>query len=374
VALELSVDPLVLGKIDSTTQAQSSHAMKNRRLAVIGILLLLGMIFWVDRARRSPSNRPPGGMPAASSNGGADPSPAPSHASIKSGNPVLNFIAAYQTPIEFYGKVVDQHGTPVAGASVKILPFDNAFGNSDTQMLLESDSGGLFSVKGLKGLAMGVQVKKNGYMTLPDLGFKRPASAHRIEYGLDGTRGARFKDPNNPTLFTLHRIGPLEPMVYVAEKQWRLPDDGSPRRIALDSKNGTGSHPIEFRFSSDWGSLPNENASNSKLFNWKLDARIPGGGFCVNPSEYAFEAPESGYQETISIEYSASLPREKWKTMGFGRYFVKFADGTYARIRFSVMGASCADDNPLLMTSWMNLKPGSRNLSSDKWDPTIVSH
>ena len=344
--------------------------MKKNKTAWI-LLFLLGLLgLTVYLAQRGPGGFSfrPGGAVHGNAYGGLAPGPAPSHAALKSGNPVRAFIAAYQTPIEFYGKVVNQHGEAVAGASVKILPFDNAFGNSDTQMLLTSDAGGLFSVKGLKGLAIGVMVEKNGYLTWPDLGLEKPASAHRIEYGLDDTRGARFKDPNKPTLFTLHDPGPLEPLVYVKEKRWSLPVDGFPRNIALDAEDGLGTHLIEFRFTSDWSKLPNENASNYKHFDWKLEVSIPGGGFCKYVGDYAFDAPETGYQEKITINYPADMTDRQWKRMAFRRCFVKFADGTCARIRFGIDGGTAADYGPLSMTSWMNRKPGSRNLASDQKD------
>ena len=290
------------------------------------------------------------------------PDPKQSHTLVKPSNPVAAFINAYKTPIEFYGKVVDQHGEPVAGAAIKILPFDNAYGDSDTSLDLTSDASGRFSVKGLKGLAMGVQATKAGHLTFSDLGYGKPTSSRRIEYGLDGTQGARFKDPNKPTLFTLHKIGLVEPMVYVEEKRWHLEVDGTPRKIALDSKDGTGPHQIDFRLRSDWSHLPMDNEINSKRFDWSLEARIPGGGFLKNASDYNFEAPETGYLESIRFGYLANLPQEQWKRLRHGRYFVKFADGTFGRIRFSIDAAS--DRRPLSLTSWMNLKPGSRNLAS----------
>ena len=294
------------------------------------------------------------------------------YARMTPSNPVAAFINAYKTPIEFYGKVVDQHGEAVAGADIQILPFDNAFGDSDTSLDLTSDAGGRFSVKGLKGLAMGVQATKAGYLTFSDLGFEKPTSSRRIEYGLDGTQGACFKDPSQPTLFTLHKIGPVEPMVYVDEKRWRLPVDGTLHRIALDSQDGAGPHQIEYRFRSAWNQLPQVGSSNYKRFDWSLEARIPGGGFLKNDSDYNFEAPETGYMESIRFSYFATMPQEQWKRLRLGRHFVKFADGTFARIRFQIDGASDASDGALLMTSWMNLKPGSRNLASADKDNIIM--
>ena len=189
-----------------------------------------------------------------------------------------------------------------------------------------------------------------------------------IYYGLSDDKGKRYKDPGKPIVFTLHKLGPLEPMVYVDDQRWRLPVDGTVKNIALDSAKGVGPHQIEFRFTTEWGTLPKDNKINFKRFDWKLEVRIPGGGFVRNRSDYAFEAPESGYEETIIIDYPKDAP--KWEKVVNRRYFVKFPDGTHGRIRFGIHGNSATA--PLLMTSWMNLKPGSRNLASEKKDGTGI--
>lgn len=71
------------------------------------------------------------------------------------------------------------------------------------------------------------------------------------------------------------------------------------------------------------------------------------------------------------MDYFATMPQDQWENYVSRRYFVKFSDGSYGRIRFSIDAST--DRAPLAMTSWLNLKPGSRNLSSNDWDPTRVS-
>lgn len=280
-----------------------------------------------------------------------------------------DLIELYQTPIELYGKVVDQNGDPVPDANVSLIPFDNPEGEaSRTKVTIASGPNGEFSIKGLKGSGIGVSVTKTGHLTFPASEEGRPASTKVLEYGLLEDKGSRFKDPTKPTVFTLYKLGPMEPLVYFDDQRWRLQVDGTPRFVSLDTKNGTGPHQIEFRFTSNWNQLPNENASNFKRFDWKLEARIPNGGFVSNKSDYTFDAPESGYNETIVIDYPKD--HTKWEKTVNRRYFVKFADGTYGRIRFSIDGDS--DRSPLLLTSWMNLKPGSRNLASEKKDGTGI--
>jgi len=192
----------------------------NKYRIVLIVILIVAAVFTVRfcvSVRQSDFKR----MNGNNSKGGNSPNTDPSHKVVISDNPVARLIAAYKTPIEFYGKVVDQHGAPVVGAAVMLLPFDNMGESSRTKMMLRSDEQGGFSIKGLTGLAMGVQVTKDGYMTLPDLGLEKRASSRRIEYGLDGTGGKRFKNPSKPTLFTLIKIGPLEPMAYTGSGRIR---------------------------------------------------------------------------------------------------------------------------------------------------------
>lgn len=336
---------------------------------MIGIFLIVGIAVYLGMSRSSkPQTK------ESSDNAGDEPirdlASSRKRTTPGIGDPVKDFINAYKTSIEFYGKVIDQHGAAVSGASIKILPVNNAFGTSDSSSDFEivSDANGLFSVTNMKALSIGIVVTKEGYLTLGDRGLGQPASSRSIDFGLSDTKGKQFKDPNKPTLFTLHKIGPVEPLVYVDDQLWNLPVDGTPRKIALDSEKGIGSHQIEFRFLSDWNQLPKNNEMYGKRYNWSLVAHIPGGGFIKNGSDYNSEAPEDGYVETIKFEYATSMPQEQWKRSRSERYFVRFADGTHGRIRFSIDGSS--DMSPLLMTSWMNLKPGSRNLASSIKDAT----
>ena len=278
------------------------------------------------------------------------------------------WIAAYQKPIEFYGKVVDQHGDAVSGASVTISPFNNSDDESKSRLDLTSDTDGRFHVVGIKGAKTAVWVRKTGYLTRTDLTPSKPTSTRLVESALDDPNGERLKDPGKPVLFTLHKLGPMEPLVYVKKHRCRLPVDGTPKHIALDSEKGQGPHRIEFKFTTEWAKFPKDSDALFGMFDWKLEMRIPGGGFAKSKSDYLFEAPAEGYEESIRIDQPKSSPN--WAKMCGGRYFVKFADGTYGRIRFTIEGYS--DTSPLMMTSWLNPQPGSLNLTSDKMDGSLM--
>jgi hypothetical protein len=291
---------------------------------------------------------------------GARPPRPPSHAEVEA-RLMDAVLAVYSNPISLYGKVVDQYGDPVPGATIDLYPLTSHFKEDAAKdIVLTSDAEGEFSITGLKGFSMGVSVSKPGYLRYPPT--SGIASEVTLGYSGDGG-GNRHAEPSNPLIMELHKIGATEPLVRVARQRWKLPLDGTPRIIALDSKDGTGTHQIEFRFKSDTHSRREPGRSVYSSFDWSFEFSIPGGGLVWDASDAIFEAPETGYTEKVLYSYSATLPREEWKRVRYGRYFVRFPDGTHGRIQFDIDGGS--DTRPLYMESWLNPKPGSRNLATE---------
>ena len=266
-------------------------------------------------------------------------------------------------PVALYGKVVDQFGDPVAGATVEIslYPVDISNGTGPDGGL-RTDDEGRFSISGLTGSSISATAMKDGYLRVPPLS-SFSSGANLYYSGGDGS-GDRHADPTNPVVLRLLKVVQPEPMIHVGKKRWKLPLDGTPRRIALDSEEGTGVHQIEFRFSSNWNKLPMDNEINSKRFDWSFELRVPGGGFAWDESDVKFEAPEAGYKEVVRYEHLATDPEGEWLRFQDGRYFVRFPNDTYGRIQFSIDGGS--DRMPLYMESWLNLNPGSRNLATER--------
>jgi hypothetical protein len=72
----------------------------------------------------------------------------------------------WETPITFYGKVVDEKGTPIPQATVRFSITDTSrSGGSDYYR--KSDAQGLFSLKGVRGYSVDVGVRKEGYYSGP---------------------------------------------------------------------------------------------------------------------------------------------------------------------------------------------------------------
>ena len=287
------------------------------------------------------------------------------HATAGKDIPGSEFLELFKTPIVLFGRVEDQHGKPVPGATVEMYPVDSPIGTaSASAVVMTSDTEGNFSVKDLKGASMGVSVSKNGYVYISPLGG--PASQATVCYADGSKDGKRYSNPKTPLVLRLQNPGPMESLVYVQQKRWKISLDGTPCLIALDSEDGKGSHQIEFRLWSNTLDRDKPGANVYDAFDWTFEARIPGGGFLWNDSDLNFQAPEAGYKEMIRYHLPKTLPRDKWKGFRNGRYFVRFPDGTHARISFDIDAGS--DRRPLYMKSWFNPKSGSRNLATDETD------
>jgi len=100
-------------------------------------------------------------------------------------------------PIEFYGKVVDENGLPVQGATVEfscvVYPEDEFRTNTLT------GANGMFALNNVTGAVMFVHANKDGYEEM------KGTNQNRFEYySIPGFEGFR-SDPYNPVVFHLQK-------------------------------------------------------------------------------------------------------------------------------------------------------------------------
>lgn len=279
------------------------------------------------------------------------------------GNSKSDFLDIFHTSMTLYGRVEDQDGKPIPNASVNLYPLDHPdYRKTSGKITIVSDEDGKFFVTGLKGASLGVSVFKEGYIHLSPL--SHPSSSYTVGYARGSESGRRYSNPKTPLIMRLQNPGRMEPLIYVW-KRWKLPIDGTPLKIALDSEEGKGQHQIEFKLWSRMADTRKPGAHVSDPFDWTFEAKIPGGGFlwCDN-QDLAPVAPESGYKESIRYHLPNSLPREQWRRFRQARYFVRFPDNTYGQIDIDI--DALMDNSPLYLRSWFNPKSGSRNLASLK--------
>lgn len=206
----------------------------------------------------------------------------------------------WKTAIEFYGKVLDQDGNPVAGATADIVWTDMSPDGS-SHMAVTSDGTGLFSVTGISGKHLTVRVTKDGYL--------RETSKGRSAFEFVGFWEPTYyeSDRNNPVIFYLRKKG--EPAPLVSSEGKFVLTFGTPSPIPMPPSTGTPS-PIKITvFESD-----------AKTRKWQAHISVDDGGIVPALEEFPFEAPQEGYQSSLDLNQGSPHP-PGWQDLHEGGWF-----------------------------------------------------
>jgi hypothetical protein len=256
----------------------------------------------------------------------------------------------FLTPITFYGKVVDEKGTPIEGADVRLHPADDMNGGSKDYERF-TDESGLFSITGVHGLGISVDITKKGYYPLPQ-------SSGTFGYVKEAGGSPPYPHSNNPAIFILRKMGKTEPLI-VQKFHVIVAKDGTPLQLDLktgkDFKITNGDIQIEA-----WTDDAPKDGSVSNQFNWRANISVPGGGIISRSGEFDFEAPTDGYQSEDVLNMPIS--EKPWRGQISRDYFLKLTSGTYARVSISFFMGGYQFINA---TSYLNPIPGHRNLEFD---------
>jgi hypothetical protein len=270
--------------------------------------------------------------------------------SMAATNPVgAQAIALWQSPIDFYGKVKDENSNIVVGAKVNFSWVEVPAEEGNRATNTESDLDGLFSLNGAHGPTLIVSVSKEGYYaTQPFYSFS---------FGL---LGQFSPDSLNPVIFYLRKKGKGESLITTDYPSFahiaQLHHDGTP--LELDLLNGVqtlaGSGQLKLEF---WREIANAN-----IYDWKCQLTVSGGGLVETPEEFAFAAPDIGYQPSIMIDMPTT--NQNWKEEIRSKYYMQLPDGKYGRIDFYFTSYNG------VFTVHSTINPsGSRNLEPEEVQP-----
>lgn len=267
---------------------------------------------------------------------------------LETNNISPQLLASWQGPIEFYGIVIDENSNPVATASIHFQwserPAANGMRTSDAQ----SDAQGSFSLQGARGLVLTVTVSKVGY-------YSSHKDNDSYTYGSLG--GTKFSpDAQNPVVFHLRKksegVSLIQTKFPPGMQIVQLHHDGTP--VFLDLLNGSqvaaGGGQLELQF------LRDLSENTAKPFDWKLQLSAPtGGGLIPTDEEFAFQAPQNGYQPSIVIYMPAT--NQDWSDNFSVRYYIQLPNGDYGRFDLNLL----AHNGAFTVTSAIN-PTGSPNL------------
>lgn len=262
------------------------------------------------------------------------------------------------TPIDFFGKVIDEEGNPVEGASTFYIVGTFSFEGSPTLEGPKTDGSGLFSITGKRGPTFSVWVEHDGY-------YNTDTAKQRFEYARKNYTPGKEpplppRNSNDPTVFVLKKKGVAEPLVHHQRIKTKLPMNATPVTINARSgqAGGGGNEVISIAMKSDGDKLP---LNTFHPFDWSVTIEAPGGGIVERSDALDFEAPADGYVPQQSINMPAFLPKDAWKSDIQRDYFVKFGSGNYGRVRLNISG----DKGRSIAEVFLNPKPGDRNLEFD---------
>lgn len=228
----------------------------------------------------------------------------------------------WKMPIRFYGKVIDENGHPVAGATASFIWTDMSLKGSSTAELV-SDGLGLFSLESVRGKRLQVRVSKEGYYT-------NPKNAFSFEYAAFFETNYHEPDREDPVVFRLRKVGEVPKDLLVRESLIGLMSNGTAQPIDLRraSKGSSGDMAI---------SITRSDPKEGKKFDWSVAITgINGAGLIESDEPFMFEAPSEGYLPQYSYQFEASSP--DWKNQLRKKYFVRSGDGrVYASLEINFM-------------------------------------
>ena len=204
--------------------------------------------------------------------------------------------AEWRTPIEFFGKVIDEQNQPVADANVDIewVGTSEKYGNDGVaRKKLTSDANGVFIVNGIEGKRLLVRVSKDGFFS------RKSWNNDSFEYGGFWLEEFIEPDRNNPVVFHLVKRPVAEPTLRVRQRSLPKPPEWR-TRIDLLAK------PAEVSAGGDLVleiSRPS-NPGYQDLFDYELKIKGQSGAeIILTEEEFMFQAPAKGYEKTITKKH-----------------------------------------------------------------------
>jgi hypothetical protein len=295
------------------------------------VLLLVALLFWQRPARPSAKTEqlPPAAQPASppmNSNSPALAAPAIAQATVQAklpSNIVTNLqakreamieqdISGKNTPIDFYGLVIDQDGNPIPDVKIKsgvrhwkmISPEFGYVGSTTIQLEATTGTDGRFELTGASGDGFGVLLYKDGY----------EAESEKNGYGAGSYSYA------NPVIFKMWKTNIHEPLI-TGNKSFKIVPDGRSYFINLTDDTISESGPGDLRV---WVKRP-EQITYGTRYDWSSQLDVMDGGL-QSASDYAmWMAPSDGY--VPSFQFEQTIGSGWGDSTGERRFYVTLNNG-----------------------------------------------
>jgi hypothetical protein len=222
-------------------------------------------------------------------------------------------LADWQTPIEFYGKVIDQNSNPVVGANIQFGWMETPAKDGERKASTKSDLDGLFSLQGEHGPSLNVSVNKDGYYT---------SRKDRTGYSYGDLSPGKFSPSVfDPVIFHLHKKGQgvdLATSEYGIRTDFPIlvPRDGNPVNVDLLERKIDASGDLQI------SQIKPEIAHLPQATNWSFHMNLSDGGLIEENDDFPFTAPDTGYQPTVDLDFEKDSTN--WATQFSKDYYIVF--------------------------------------------------
>jgi hypothetical protein len=266
---------------------------------------------------------------------------------------------ALETPVDFYGRVVDPEGRPVAGVEVspalfdhRLEPFEFPYIGWTVLEPVETDADGRFELTGVAGSALYVRVAKAGWKSVGN-SKRHLRYAQPIRY----LNEHPLPSAAQPMQFVMAPGLPLEDYYVVQSGAVLLPRDGSEIGYRLDAVNPYGVDPDAGDVAVACRKGPVTPAGR---WDWSCKLRMPnGGGVQLRRELVLQQAPADGYGDAYAFGMRADDP--DWDHRAERYLYVRLRDGRYyGQLAFKVRTAG---DFFFALDGMVN-KTGGRQLES----------
>ncbi len=199
-------------------------------------------------------------------------------------NEIRQYMESKNKPIEFYGQVIDQEGSPLAGAIVRgealhiKVVASTAWGDEDQIIPItkETDVAGRFEIQGIYGRAVELEsIQKSGYEAEP---LKRTWKT---------TEGTFAK----PVIFKMWNTNIHEKLIIGGNPFDVIPDG---RAYFINLTDDTISETVNNSDLKVWIQYTNQVA-RGQLCDWSAGIEVVNGGLQKCNSYSMFTAPTDGY-------------------------------------------------------------------------------
>jgi hypothetical protein len=219
-----------------------------------------------------------------------------------------------QTPIDFYGKVIDENSNPVSGVNIGFRWDDLTADDATRTTTATSDAEGLFSLHGKRGATLTVSVSKTGY-------YVSPKDADSFYFAFAPNNTVYSADSQNPVVFHLRKKGQGVELVtsnngMQSNLAVLVPINGDAVRVDLLQQKAGGAGDLEI------SQIKPDRAHLQQATNWSFHMSIPAGGFIEEDDPFPFTAPETGYQTTVDLNFMKG--EADWATQISKTYYIAF--------------------------------------------------